>query len=290
MNRFLQALQLCEAAGTPLWLGIINATPDSFSDGGRCLIGAAAVSHARDLLASGCLALDVGGVSTRPGAADISVDDEWARVEPVLTALRREFPLVPLSLDTSSPAVLRRAATLGLVDLANDVWAGRKHDAVGTKDTTIAACADHSLPIALMHMQGTPLTMQAAPQYQDLLEEVCAFLAERARTALGEGVPSVLVDPGIGFGKTREHNLTLLSEEAMARLCALGYPVLVGLSRKRFLARSEGDSPESRDGVSKEWESRAFARGARVLRTHSGPSGFRSDGLPLSPPGSQGIR
>ena len=282
-NPFASALRRAHQAGAPLWLGILNATPDSFSDGGLHFTRESALERARILAAHGCQAFDVGGVSTRPGSFDVPPNEEWARVRPVLEGLRALLPAVPVSLDTSSPTVLRLAAEAGLVDAANDVWAGRKHDphqgadVNGRVESTLNVCAEFSLPIVLMHMQGTPLTMQSEPCYASVVEEVSAFLAERARAAQAAGVEDVLVDPGVGFGKTLEDNLALLSAAGMAALSRLGYPVLIGLSRKRFLAALfPGDAslatPMGRDAASKTLEWSAFARGARAIRTHRAPT------------------
>lgn len=272
-------------------MGILNATPDSFSDGGRHTDPTSAVKRAQELLAGGCFLIDVGGVSTRPGSADVPPEEEWARVGPVLAALRGAFPDALLSLDTSSPTVLEHAAAAGLVDLANDVWAGRKVEpgtAANTAKETpgvgvgvFDVCARHGLPLVVMHMRGEPGTMQVDPRYVDVVEEVVSFLSERAGAAERAGVPLVAVDPGIGFGKRLEHNLALLSAPGLARLGALGYPLLVGLSRKRFLAELEARRPEpraeiiafaaARDGLSKTWEWACAERGARILRSHRGP-------------------
>lgn len=277
-----------EALPWPAWFGILNATPDSFSDGGCCFAPSAAVQRAQALVASGVHVLDVGGVSTRPGSLDVPPEEEWARVQPVLVALREALPSVPLSLDTSSPTTLERAAEAGLVDVANDVWAGRK---VERGRTTFEVCAEHGLPLVVMHMRGTPLTMQhlhtQEPWSASCVDDVCAFLAERARAACALGAPDVAIDPGIGFGKGLSDNLALLSSAGIEALASLGYPVLIGLSRKRFLGECEAlrPSPRSeimtqataRDAVSKAWEARSIAYGARIVRSHRAPGEVAPD-------------
>ena len=211
----------------PLVMGVVNVTPDSFSDGGRFLDEAAAVAQARRLIAAGADMLDIGGESTRPGAEPVSEAVELARVAPVIEAIRRESA-APISVDTVKPAVARAAMAAG-ADVWNDVTA-----LAGSPDS-LETAAGLGCGVVLMHMQGEPRTMQAAPHYQDVVAEVAAFLAARAEAAVAAGVrrEKIWLDPGIGFGKTVEHNLALLAH--LDVMTALGFPVLLGASRKRFI-------------------------------------------------------
>jgi dihydropteroate synthase len=241
-------------------MGIVNVTPDSFFDGGRTATPDAAMAHARRLIAEGADLLDVGGESTRPGARPVAADEELARVLPVVTALRAETDL-PISIDTTKSAVAAAALAAG-ADIVNDVSAGRLDPAM------LPLAARHGAVVVLMHMQGTPATMQEAPAYDDVVAEVAAFLAARARAAEAAGIAAerIWVDPGIGFGKRLEHNLELLAH--LERLCALGYPVLVGVSRKSFLAALTGEPVERRLAGSLAAAVSAAARGARIVRVH----------------------
>lgn len=216
------------APAVPLVMGVVNVTPDSFSDGGRFLGHDAALAHARRLIADGADILDIGGESTRPGAEPVSEADEIARVVPLIAAIRAESAL-PISIDTMKPAVARAAVAAGAT-IWNDVAALR------FSPDAPAVAAGLGVDIILMHMLGEPRTMQAAPRYDDVVGEVEAFLLERAETAMAAGVARerIWLDPGIGFGKTVEHNLALLA--ALPRFVALGFPVLLGASRKRFIA------------------------------------------------------
>jgi dihydropteroate synthase len=240
-------------------MGVINVTPDSFSDGGVHLRVEAAVTEAWGMLDCGAAVIDVGGESTRPGSQGISVDEELARVEPVLTDLNG----APLSVDTSKAAVARRALELG-VELVNDVTALRG-------DAELAGVvADAGAYLCLMHMQGEPRTMQVAPTYDDVVSDVKAFLEERLAFALDAGVREELVclDPGIGFGKTAEQNFELVRR--LDELVAIGRPILVGFSRKSSLAKVVGD-PRSKVGTmaaSVGAAVAAFDRGATILRVH----------------------
>lgn len=211
----------------PLVMGIVNVTPDSFSDGGRYLGPDAALGHARRLIAEGADILDIGGESTRPGAAPVSEAEELDRVIPLITAIRAESA-IPISIDTLKPAVARTAVTAGAT-IWNDVSALRGPAAP-------AVAAELGCEVVLMHMLGEPGTMQDDPRYDDVVAEVEAFLLARAEAAMAAGVAreKLWLDPGIGFGKTLAHNLALLS--ALPRFVALGFPVLLGASRKRFIA------------------------------------------------------
>ncbi|AHE99025.1 dihydropteroate synthase [Thioalkalivibrio paradoxus] len=244
----------------PRIMGVLNVTPDSFSDGGRFLEPEAAVAHARAMVEAGADIIDVGGESTRPGSEPVPFEEELRRVIPVLTALRAALP-VPLSIDTSKPEVMRAAVAAG-AGLINDVNGLRAPGA-------LAAAADSAAAICVMHMRGTPRSMQREPRYDDVLREVCGFLAERASALRGLGVPAdrIVLDPGFGFGKTLEHNVALF--RGLAELVSLGYPVLVGVSRKSMLGAILGDRPvEGRVTASAVAAALAAGYGARIVRVH----------------------
>jgi dihydropteroate synthase len=240
-------------------MGVVNVTPDSFSDGGDNVDPAVAVATARRLLAEGAALVDIGGESTRPGAESISLDEELRRVLPVL----EELTGLPLSIDTSKAEVARRALDLG-VALVNDVTALRADPALG------GVVADAGAYLCLMHMKGRPRDMQAEPRYDDVVAEVADFLEDRLAAAVAAGIPEehVCLDPGIGFGKTPDQNLELI--QGLERICAIGPPVLVGLSRKSTLARVLGD-PSGRVGstaASVGAAVAAFDRGVTLFRAH----------------------
>jgi dihydropteroate synthase len=241
-------------------MGVVNVTPDSFSDGGVNLEPAQAIASARRMAADGAAIVDVGGESTRPGSDGIGVDEELHRVVPVLEGLARD---VPVSIDTSKAAVARRALELG-VELVNDVTALRA-------DADLAGVvADSGAYLCLMHMLGEPRTMQRNPVYEDVVSEVAAFLEERLAFAVEAGIREelVCVDPGIGFGKTVEHNFELVRR--LDELIALGRPVVIGFSRKSSLGRLLGD-PEATTGstaASVGVAVAAYERGATILRVH----------------------
>jgi len=240
-------------------MGVVNVTPDSFSDGGDTLDPALAVAAAHRLLAEGAALVDIGGESTRPGAAAVTVDEELRRVVPVLEALAG----LPVSIDTSKAEVARRALALGAM-LVNDVTALRG-------DAGLAeAVAEGGGYVCLMHMQGQPRTMQLDPHYDDVVGEVVAFLEERLEAAVAAGIPEehVCLDPGFGFGKTPDQNLELV--RSLDRICRIGRPVLVGLSRKSTLSRVLGD-PEGHVGTTAASVGAAvaaFDRGAAIFRAH----------------------
>ncbi|MGH2981528.1 MAG: dihydropteroate synthase [Solirubrobacterales bacterium] len=240
-------------------MGVINVTPDSFSDGGRFLDPRRAIEHGRALVADGADVLDVGGESTRPGAAAVGEERELERVAPVVEGLATEQ--VPISIDTSKLAVAEAALGAG-ASIVNDITALRG-------DPRIAGlCSDRDAELVLMHMQGSPRTMQADPTYDDVVDDVKAFLAERLRFAVAEGVPEerIWLDPGIGFGKTAEHNLELLRR--LGELAALGRPLMVGTSRKRFIGKIGGGEVDERLGGTVASCAIAFANGASMLRVH----------------------
>ena len=242
----------------PVVMGVVNVTPDSFSDGGRFADSAQAVDHALRLIDEGAGIVDIGGESTRPNADPVPAAAEIGRVIPVLQALRSAG--VPISVDTSKPEVMRAALASG-ADMINDVTAFRAPDALELMATCDAA-------LCIMHMQGEPRTMQRAPHYEAVVTEVAGFLAERAHAAERTGVSSdrIVIDPGFGFGKTLEHNLELL--RGVSAICALGWPVLVGLSRKSMLGRITGREAGERVHASVAAALLAVLRGARIVRAH----------------------
>lgn len=244
-------------------MGIVNATPDSFSDGGEHLDAPAAAAHARAMALAGAAIVDVGGESTRPGAAPVPVEEEIARVRPVLAALAGEAMAAPVSIDTRHAAVARVALDAGAV-LVNDVSAGADPD-------MLPLVAERGAGMCLMHMRGEPATMQDDPRYDDVVSEVVTFLHARLEAAVRAGVAedAILLDPGIGFGKTVEHNLALLA--GLPRIVALGRPVLVGVSRKGFLGAVTGRAVHDRLAASIGAGLAAVARGAAVLRVHDVP-------------------
>ena len=244
----------------PRIMGVLNRTPDSFSDGGAYTDFDAALAHARAMLNEGADILDLGGESTRPGAAPVLADEEIRRVIPLVERLVGDLD-ARISVDTSKPEVMCAAIKAGAV-MINDVYALRQPGAM-------EAVAGSDVAVCLMHMQGEPRTMQQDPQYQDVVREVGAFLVERAEACLAAGIARerVVLDPGFGFGKTREHNLTLLRR--LPELAALGYPLLVGLSRKSMLGTLLGGKPvEQRLHASVAAATVAAMNGAHILRVH----------------------
>ena len=246
----------------PLVMGVVNVTPDSFSDGGRFLDAGAALAHARRLIAEGADMIDVGGESTRPGAEPVSQDEEIARVVPLIEQVRRESA-VRISVDTMKPAVARAAVAAG-ADLWNDITA------LGWSPDSPAVAAELGCDVALMHMQGDPRTMQQDPRYDDVVEEVLGFLLERieAVTRAGVGGARLWLDPGIGFGKRPEHNLALLNH--IDRLVETGFPVLLGVSRKRFIRSIDDAAVQADDrlGGSLAGGLWGLAKGVAALRVH----------------------
>lgn len=249
---------------SPIVMGILNVTPDSFSDGGAFMTLDAARRQASRMLDEGARLIDVGGESTRPGAAPVSADEELRRVIPVVEALAKELP-IPISIDTSRPETMRAAASAG-AGLINDVRALRQPGA-------LAAAAQTGLPVCLMHMQGEPGIMQQAPEYRDVVVEVTGFLADRVTRCEDAGIPRqrLLVDPGFGFGKALNHNLALLAN--LPRIAALGPPLLVGLSRKSMIGLVTGRGVGDRLHGSLAAAVLAVMGGARILRVHDvGPT------------------
>lgn len=244
----------------PRVMGIVNVTPDSFSDGGVHATVDAAVAHGLTLAEEGADVLDVGGESTRPGASDVPLEEELARVVPVIERLARETAL-PISVDTSKPEVMRAAVEAG-AGMVNDVYALRREGALD-------AAAALRVPVVLVHMLGEPRTMQAAPEYDDVVGDVHRFLAERIFACEMAGIEKkrIVVDPGFGFGKTAGHNLALLAQ--LQRFTELGVPVLAGLSRKKTIGELTGrDDPRGRVHGSVAAALIAAQRGARLLRVH----------------------
>ncbi|MCD9005922.1 dihydropteroate synthase [Luteimonas sp. XNQY3] len=244
----------------PRVMGIVNVTPDSFSDGGAHDTTDAAVAHGVRLAEAGADILDIGGESTRPGADEVSVEEELRRVVPVIEGLIARTTL-PISIDTSKPEVMRAAVAAG-AGLINDVYGLRREGA-------LEAAASLGVPVVLMHMLGEPRGMQAAPDYDDVVGEVHRFLAERIFSAEMAGIARrhIVVDPGFGFGKTTAHNMTLLAQ--LARFVELGVPVLAGLSRKRSIGELTGRAvPAERVAGSVAAHLIAAQNGARILRVH----------------------
>lgn len=240
-------------------MGVINMTPDSFSDGGRFNRLDAALLQARRMHADGAAFIDLGGESTRPGSARVSVQEEIDRVCPVVEALSRELDVV-VSVDTSTPEVMTEVAKLG-AGLINDVRALQR-------DGAMSAAANAGVPVCIMHIQGEPETMQDQPEYQNVLREVSDFLTERVRVATQAGIPAdnVILDPGFGFGKNLEHNLRLLA--SLDQLQALGHPLLVGMSRKSMLGHITGRDVNDRLPAGLAAATVSAMKGASIVRTH----------------------
>ena len=251
------------ATDTPVVMGILNVTPDSFSDGGQFADVDSANRHALQMIDQGAHIIDIGGESTRPGAEPVSVEQECERVIPVIEAIRIHSD-IPISIDTSKPEVMREAVAAG-ASMVNDVNALRSPGAV-------EACAELQVPVCLMHMQGEPRTMQQSPHYMDVVAEVRQFLLERANICERGGIShrAIVLDPGFGFGKTLDHNLTLFT--GLDRLCELNYPLLAGISRKSMLGaildRKGADNPESRVIASVTAAVMAWQKGVRWFRVH----------------------
>jgi len=260
-----QAGKVLDCAGKPLDLsrpqvmGILNVTPDSFSDGGVFFAPEAALTHACDMVAAGAAIIDVGGESTRPGAVPVSLQEELRRVIPVIEALCDKLP-VPVSIDTRNPAVMQAAIAAG-AGMINDVNALQAPGAV-------EMAASLGVPVCLMHMQGIPESMQESPDYTDVVAEVRQFLVDRANACIAAGMSRehILLDPGFGFGKTTRHNLLLLQQ--LGGLVAEGYPVLVGLSRKSLIGKVLGLPVDERLYPGLALAVLAVWQGAAIVRTH----------------------
>ncbi|MEQ1816641.1 MAG: dihydropteroate synthase [Nitrosomonas sp.] len=243
----------------PLIMGVINVTPDSFSDGGFYLSTQQAIAHARNLIDEGVDILDIGGESTRPGSQQVSIDEELKRVIPVLEAL--VITNTPISIDTSKPEVMKYAIASGAF-MINDVNALRSPGALET------VAQNNHVRICLMHMQGTPQGMQKNPEYKDIVSEVKDFLEQRIHAATTAGISKdrLIIDPGFGFGKTLLHNLALLDQ--LDQLTTLGVPVLAGLSRKSMLGTITGNSVDRRIHESIAAALLAVVKGAKIVRVH----------------------
>jgi dihydropteroate synthase len=237
-------------------MGIVNVTSDSFSDGGLYASTDAAIAHARALVVAGAAVVDVGGESTRPGSAGVDLIDELSRVIPVIEALAADGNVL-VSVDTCKPAVAQAAIAAG-AHLVNDIS--------GLSDREmIEVCALTGTPVVIMHMQGTPATMQRDPHYADVVAEVRDFLESQARMAISAGIPSMMIDPGIGFGKTLDHNLALLRAEPIST----EFPVLIGASRKKMIGTIAGIAdPALRDSAGMAVHLDAARRGVAMLRVH----------------------
>ena len=243
----------------PVVMGIVNVTPDSFSDGGKYSAAESAIAHGLSLVAQGAAILDIGGESTRPGATPVSLEEELRRVIPVIEGLAKQSG-TPISIDTYKPEVMRAAIAAG-ASIVNDVFALQQPGA-------LEAVAASNVGVCLMHSQGTPQTMQTDPQYQDVVREVVEFLSARMAIAEAHGIPRsrIMLDPGFGFGKRSVHNIALLRE--LTYLCALGQPVLAGLSRKSILGQITGNDVDARLHSSIAAAVIAALKGARILRVH----------------------
>lgn len=243
----------------PVVMGILNVTPDSFSDGGQLVTVDAALHQAEQMLADGALVLDVGGESTRPGAAAVSLQQELDRVVPVITAIRQRFDCV-ISVDTSKADVMSAAVKAG-ADMINDVQALQGEGA-------LACAAELNVPVCLMHMQGEPRTMQQQPDYDDVVTDVIKFLQRRTMDCQFAGISKsqIILDPGFGFGKTLSHNYQLLA--ALEQLVKLGYPVLAGMSRKSMIGQLLNVPLNQRLAGSLACATIAALQGARIIRVH----------------------
>ncbi len=246
----------------PIVMGILNATPDSFSDGGKFRTPQDAIAQAERMIANGVDLIDIGGESTRPGAEPVALQEELDRVLPVIEVLKHCG--VALSIDTYKAETMRQALNAG-VDCVNDVWALRQEGAVN------AILENTHCGIVLMHMQRNPQTMQFDPEYQDVIEDISLFLQERAQVLMTVGIEAnrIAIDPGFGFGKSLEHNLNLLKN--FAAFSKLGYPVLAGLSRKSMLGKITGKDTNERVASSVAAAIMAADRGARIVRVHDVP-------------------
>jgi dihydropteroate synthase len=259
-NQFTSWLQ--DVDRRTLVMGVLNVTPDSFSDGGKYFSPDAAIARAEQLITEGADLLDIGGESTRPGSDPVDDDEQIRRVVPVLTEVARRHPIV-ISIDTTRAAVARAALDAG-AHVVNDISAGRDDS-----DQMFSLVAHRQVPIVLMHMQGRPKTMQQSPHYEDVTAEVSGFLNDRLITAGIHGVEptNILLDPGIGFGKTTQHNLELLRR--LMELTVLGRPIVIGTSRKRFIGQLTGDEDAQErllgTAASVAW---CVANGAAVVRVH----------------------
>jgi dihydropteroate synthase len=244
-------------------MAIINVTPDSFSDGGRFYEPDKALTQARKLIEEGADILDIGAETTRPGSLPTPADEEWRRLEPVLSGLAKMENCPPISIDTNKAEVAKKAIKAG-ASIINDIYAGRKENAI------LDVAAETGVPLILMHMQGEPRTMQVEPFYTDVVSEVHGFLLEQAKIAEARGVSRsrIILDPGIGFGKNKAHNLSLIKR--FDEVIPPGYHSLIALSRKAFLGHILGGvEPDKRDLASAVASSLAVLKGAEIVRVHN---------------------
>ena len=264
-----------------IWMGIINLTPDSFSDGGKFNCNEMAMKRAFELIHNGAKILDIGGVSTKPFSEFIGPEKELERVYDTICKVKSQIPKeILVSVDSYSPYVTATLANNGLIDIINDQFSARYEEEISLEKATFKGkntaqiAAHYDLGYIIMHMQGTPDTMQVNPVYENCGEEVLSFLKERIHFVEKQGVKFLAVDPGIGFGKSVNNNLELLSQNFINRLSVLNKPILVGLSRKWFLGQlyPELTLPQSRDKVTKEYELKCISHGVKIIRSHVMPS------------------
>ncbi|ENM5898841.1 dihydropteroate synthase [Vibrio mimicus] len=245
---------------SPVVMGILNTTPDSFSDGGSYIHLDKALSRAQEMIAAGVAIIDIGGESTRPGAPEVTLEDELQRVIPLIQAIREQNSQVWISIDTSKAEVMRQAIAAG-ADIINDVRALQEPGA-------IEVAAQAQVPVCIMHMQGQPRTMQASPQYDNVIEEVCQFLAERIAVCEAAGIKreNIILDPGFGFGKSIQHNYHLLAH--LERFHRFGLPVLAGMSRKSMIFKTLNKQPAECVAGSVACATIAATKGAQIIRVH----------------------
>lgn len=240
-------------------LGILNVTPDSFSDGGKFLDAENAIEHGLQLIEQGADWIDIGAESTRPGSDPVSADEEWNRLEPVISGLLLKMPELILSIDTTK-AIIAKKAVLAGCSVVNDISGGTFDPEM------LATVSTLNVPFILMHTGGQPKTMQEKPVYLNVTVEVRTFLQKEAEKAKSAGIKSIILDPGFGFGKTLEHNFQLLN--GLDQICSLGFPVLAGISRKKMIGEVTGKRPEDRVTGSRTAETIAALKGARLFRVH----------------------
>ncbi|ENM5785736.1 dihydropteroate synthase [Vibrio metoecus] len=245
---------------SPVVMGILNATPDSFSDGGSYIQLDKALMRAQQMIDAGVAIIDIGGESTRPGAPDVSLEEELQRVIPLITAIRQQNAQVWISIDTSKAEVMRQAIVAG-ADLINDVRALQEPGALDV-------AAQAQVPVCIMHMQGQPRTMQMAPQYDNVVEDVCAFLVERIAACEAAGIKreNIILDPGFGFGKSIQHNYHLLAH--LEQFHRFGLPVLAGMSRKSMIFKTLNKQPAECVAGSVACATLAASKGAQIIRVH----------------------
>jgi dihydropteroate synthase len=271
--------EICEDK-QPVWMGIVNLTPDSFSDGGKFNSKQNAIQKAISLFKHGARIIDFGGVSTRPFSQCVEPKIELDRVYDIIKSVRNILPSkILISIDSFSPIVMNELAKDNLIDIINDQFSSRRAENIEIENITknrnaAQVAAYYDLGYIIMHMQGIPKTMQLDPQYYNCSQQVYDFLMERMEYVQSEGVKFLALDPGIGFGKSLEHNLELLSEPFIKKLTNLNAPILIGVSRKSFIGmvHKELTDPLLRDEMSKKYEMQSIACGAKIIRTHVMPA------------------